>query len=326
MLPCFSAVGVKNNISNFYVTNIDGFDNEVESGKVIQIFDVGSSNTGILFLRGAAFFISLMILLKVNDIRLNRMISKEIKSLFDISGNISNQVFSYDQLVGLPEPVQRYFKYCLQDGQNYISYARLKHGGTFRMSEEQNWLPITGEEYFTAEQPGFLWFAKVKPLPFFWVTARDMYLQGKGNMLIKLLSTFKVGDASGPEMDYSSLVRYLSELPLLPTALLPSDNISWEEIDNNSARVTISDGDLNASAVVYFNEIGEITRFEAQRYQAVDDTFLLENWTGYLRNYTDVDGMKIPKEFEAVWNLKSGDFSYVKFVITEIEYNKPNRF
>ena len=41
--------------------------------------------------------------------------------------------------------------------------------------------------------------------------ARDMYLEGKGHMLVKVASLFTVVDATGAEMDQGSMMRYLSE-------------------------------------------------------------------------------------------------------------------
>jgi hypothetical protein len=65
--------------------------------------------------------------------------------------------YSANQINNLPEPMQRYFKYSLQENQNYISYVKLKHEGIFIQSQGQEWMSILGEEYFTAENPGFVW-------------------------------------------------------------------------------------------------------------------------------------------------------------------------
>ena len=72
-----------------------------------------------------------------------------------------------------------------------------------------------------------------------------MYFQGRGSMLIKLLSAVKVVDATGHEMDQGSLVRYLAEMPWFPTSLLPSGGlVKWEPVDGDSARAIMKDGDL----------------------------------------------------------------------------------
>jgi hypothetical protein len=83
----------------------------------------------------------------------NRL-SKEVEHLFSLSPDISDKQFSFNQIKGLPEPVQRYLKCALGENQSYISYARLRYGGSFW---NKRWMTIKGEEYFTAENPGFVW-------------------------------------------------------------------------------------------------------------------------------------------------------------------------
>lgn len=75
-----------------------------------------------------------VITLIVGKINLSIWFNKEVKQLFSQSKNISDKTFSYRQLAGLPEPVQRYFKHVLKEGQPNISYVRLKHNGKFKTS------------------------------------------------------------------------------------------------------------------------------------------------------------------------------------------------
>ncbi len=280
----------------------------------------------IFFSLAVVILVIIILVVGLGDRMFTKQVSKEIETLFADSEDISDTVFTYDQLSELPEPVQRYFKYSLQDGQHYISYARLKHNGTFRTNEDQKWMPISGEEYFTTQRPGFVWYATVKPFPSVWIAARDMYFNGHGNMLIKIFSTFTIADAKGSEMDYSSLIRFLSEAPWYPTALLPSEYLQWEEIDSESARAVISDGDITASAIFYFDGKGEITRLECVRYMSVDDSYSKETLIGYYRQYKEIDKVRIPHEVEVVWHLKTGDFSYARFRVTEIEFNNPSGY
>jgi len=240
---------------------------------------------------------------------------KNIRNLFSSSTNISDKVYSSEQTRDLPDPVQRYFKYSLRENQHYISNARLKHGGKFNPG--QKWFSIQGEEYFTIKNPGFVWFGKV---PF--LSARDMYYDGKGYMKVKLLSIIKIIDAKGKELDQGALIRWLSEAPWFPTALLPSEKLRWEPIDNDSARVIFTDKDLTVDGVFYFNERGQITNFSAKRYGNKD----MEKWSVTYRDYKEIEGMKIPHYAEATWNLKSGDLTYAKFTLDKVEYNNPSRF
>ena len=262
----------------------------------------------------------LVAILATGHTMFKRQVQKEIVQLFADSEDISHKVFTYNQIQSLPEPVQRYFKYALRDGQNCISYARLKHTGTFRTGPDQKWMPISGQEYFTTQKPGFVWFARVRPFPLLWITARDTYYQGKGNVLIKLYSTITLGNAKSKEVNQGTLLRFLAEAVWYPTALLPGEKLQWEAVDSRSAKILFSDSGIDVSAIVHFNETGEIIRLTADRYR--DTT--LEKWTGYYRDYREIDGVKVPAEVEVVWNLDSGDFSYARFKLTEIEFNTPS--
>lgn len=139
-------------------------------------------------------------------------------------------------------------------------------------------------------------------------------------MLIKMLGIRTIGDVRGDEMDYSSLVRYLNEMMWFPTAFL-EDNIRWEAIDNSSARVTITDGGLSASAVMRFDEEGALTTFTGERYHEVGGEYVKDTWETPMTRYGEFNGLRLPVEGEAVWRMSSGDFSYIRLEITALEYN-----
>ncbi len=128
-----------------------------------------------------------------------------------------------------------------------------------------------------------------------------------------------IADARGGEMDQDTLVRYLSEIIWFPTAYL-EDYIQWESIDSRSAKATITVEALKASAILYFNEQGQMTDFVAERFMPVEDEYLLETWSTPIEEYKEINGIMVPVKGEAVWRLSSGDFSYVRIEITDIEY------
>ncbi len=112
-------------------------------------------------------------------------------------------------------------------------------------------------------------------------------------------------------------------MPWFPTALLPSTYPHWEAIDSNSAKVIVKYGGIKSIVTFYFNEKGPIVKLNADRYRAVNNSYLKGKWVGYYREYIKVNNMMMSKEIEDAWNLSSGEFSYVKFEITYIEYNNP---
>jgi hypothetical protein len=97
------------------------------------------------------------IILIIGSLNTSFEFKKEVKTLFAETKIISDKKFNYSQLEGLPEPVQRYFNHILKEGQPYISYARIKHVGQFKIGIDKDWIKIRGEQYATTEKPGFIW-------------------------------------------------------------------------------------------------------------------------------------------------------------------------
>lgn len=227
----------------------------------------------------------------------------------------------------LPKPVKRYFEYALPPEIHAISSARIKHGGLFRMYPSKKWFKIKAEEYFTSAVPSFLWYGKIAPFPLFWISARDRLFKGKGEMKIQLLSTFTLGDPKGKEMDVSCLLRFLAEAPIIPTAMLPSEYLKWQPIDDNSAKAIISYGGVAASAVFHFNEAGQPTKvYSEERYREDKGSFIKTPWGGYYGKYEDKEGIKVPTEFKVFWVIDGEEFTYITANIDEYEFNKPSKF
>lgn len=62
---------------------------------------------------------------------------------------------------------------------------------------------------------------------------------------------------------------------------------------------------------------------ETKRYMGEDN---LETWIIKATNYKELNNIIIPTDFAVLWRLDKGDFSYAKFNITEIEYDKSEKF
>jgi hypothetical protein len=270
-----------------------------------------------LLIVGALVFVWL------KGIQFYKMFSGEAAQVLADANILDRPVVKEEELEGLPEPVRRYFKYTGIIGKDRINFMRLKHRGTMRIAPDKEALPIVGTQYFSADPPALLWTGKVKPSFFMSVSARDKYMRGKGNMLIKLMSAFIIADAKGPELDEGALQRFLGESAWFPTALLPGENLRWEAIDHMSARAILKDRDVKAEVTFYFNEIGQITRCSCPRYYSLEGGkgYEKRSWSGYLREYKEINGIRIPTDIEAVWHLEGGDYSYAHFLLETADYN-----
>ncbi|WP_196817812.1 DUF6920 family protein [Candidatus Nitrosocosmicus oleophilus] len=263
----------------------------------------------------------------LSDMLFKQQIEREIERLYSASKDVSNKTFSMDQIKNLPEPVKRYFTHSLEEGQHYVSYIKLKHTGEFRQGENQKWMSIEGQEYFTTETPGFIWIGKISLLPLVWITGVDKYLEGRGTFQIKIMSIFTIADdPTGKELDESELMRWLAEAPLFPTALLPSSYLHWEPVDSDSAKAIIDYGRTRVEALFHFDKKGEIVQMNADRYRAVDNSFVKEKWLGHYSNYAVTKNILVPWDIEVSWNSEVGNFTYAKFKIKEIQYDNPIKY
>lgn len=243
----------------------------------------------------------------------NRMgFSGIVSGMQNLQKSGAPQTFSYDGLKGLPQPVQRYFRHVLRDGQKYIASVSLKHSGLFKTGVDKDWVNITGEQYYTAFTPGFIWRGKTSMFH-----AWDSYIGGKGNLKVFILGFIRIMNGEGPAFDQGELLRWLGECVWFPTALLPSENLSWAPIDSNRAKLTYRYNGIEVYYDVTFNEAGEIVSFETMRYMNGEK---MERWAGVCGQYKEINGVKIPVEIEGMWRLSTGDFSYARFKIEEIAY------
>lgn len=236
---------------------------------------------------------------------------------------------TYDarEIEGLPLPVQRYFRAVLQDGQPVIAAVRLSQLGQFRMSEaEDSWRQFEATQLVTTRPPGFDWDARVKMAPGVKVFVQDAYLEETGILHAAVLGLVTVADVRGtPEMAQGELMRFLAEGPWYPTALLPSQGVHWEAVDDTSARATLTDGAVSVSIDFSFDEQGLITTARSEsRHRAVDGVLQQTPWQGRFSTYADRHGMRIPLEGEVEWELPEGPFPYWRGTITDINYEWHN--
>ncbi len=120
-------------------------------------------------------------------------------------------------LESLPPPVQPYLSYTGVVGRPIARTVHLAQSGRMRLGPGQPWLSLRAKQYHSVQPPGFVWDGAVRAGPVAIGRARDMYVDGKGSMLVKALSLFGVVDAQGEEIDQGAMMRYLSEMVWFPT-------------------------------------------------------------------------------------------------------------
>ncbi len=255
-----------------------------------------------------------------------RKVHQEIERFAREAAGISTRPIGEDDLHDLPAPVQRYLRYAGVVGRNTAGFGWLRHSGAIRAAPGQPWMPLEGEEYFLTHRPAFLWRAHAGNNPFLAITARDIYDSGVSNMLIKFQGALTIGDSSGYELAQGALLRYAAELPWLPTAFLSLPQFHWQPIDDYAARATIADTGISGEIIFHFDDEGRIIKTEGpQRYRSVGKDFVATPFVGYPRQYREVQGLRVPFEMEAGWQLPEGYFDYFRAQISAIGFDLPAR-
>ncbi len=232
-------------------------------------------------------------------------------------------VVTNDDLKDLPKPIQRWLMASGVVGKPRIQSVWLKQEGLMRTDPEGAWMPAEAYQVFTVDEPAFIWTVDVTMFGVIPISGRDRYRDGNGNMLIKALSLFPIVNGSGAKIDQGTLLRYLGEIIWFPSAAL-SAYIVWTPLDSASARATMTYGDVTASADFQVNEAGDIVACSAQRYMGDGETATLERWFVPSREWKTMKGLRIPVKGEVVWKLASGDFTYYRWEIVQIEYDTRN--
>ena len=231
--------------------------------------------------------------------------------------------FSREQLTGLPAPVARYFQLVLAPGRPLIRTATIEHKGEFRSALDAPWAPFTSVQHFSANPPGFVWDAAIRVAPMMTVRVRDGYVQGTGSMQARIASLIPVVNAQGgKELATGALQRYLAESVWFPTALLPREGLTWEPIDDDSARATLTDSGVSVSLDFRFNEKGEVVSvYTPARFRDVSGKPVPTPWEGSFRSYARVGGVLVPSKGEVAWILPEGRLTYWRGEIVRIEYD-----
>jgi len=231
--------------------------------------------------------------------------------------------FDARELEGLPAPVQRYFRAVLKEGQPIIAAVTVELAGTFNLSAtEERWKPFTSRQRIVARRPGFLWDAQVSMLPGVVVRVVDSYIAGEGLLRAAILGMFTVADVSGGgEIARGEFMRFFAEAAWYPTALLPSQGVRWEAVDDRSANATIVDGPLTLTLLFRFNDADLIDSFRAEaRGAGVGKEMVMVPWEGNWSNYQTRDGMTVPFTGEVAWMRPEGRKSYFLGAITSLTY------
>jgi hypothetical protein len=256
-------------------------------------------------------------LLKISIDNKRRIFKERVKEVLK-SNFHAPQYITPEISTSLPQPVANYFAAVLPQNCPVIKTARLRQDGYFRTGLDKEWITIKGEQYISGISPRFVWKGETQMF-----TAIDSYSNGVGNLSVWLLSALRIADKKGKDIDDAEIIRWIAESALVPTNLLPSDSLKWEELNAVTAKLHYFFKEREYSLLVRFNACNEIESVETIR--PFNDKSL-QKWKGRFRSYKNIEGYRVPTELEAIWIIDEEEKPYAMFSITDINFNCPYPF
>lgn len=260
------------------------------------------------------------ILISYHHWSFNRTVKAEIHELLTSAPDQKASHVTLESIQELPVIVQKWLRMANVIGKEKVNTVHLKQKGRMRNKPDAKWMDFEADQYFTTSVPGFIWKASIDAGYLTTIVGRDKYAKGHGNMLIKAMSMIPIADSHGKEIDQGTMLRYLAEISWFPSAAL--DNyITWESVDQMTARATMRDGDMTVSGIFSFSAEGDIMGFEGRRYGDFDGKYSLETWSVRHTGYKEFNDIRIPNKSEVTWKLSTGDFTWLEVEVTDIDYN-----
>lgn len=202
------------------------------------------------------------------------------------------------QWQNLPSPVKRYLDFTFPTGPTGHTLVDMRMQGEFRRPLSQDFGPMTAHQSAASAVPALAFDARTSVTPGIWARAYDVFVDGRMEMKARVLSALTVVDEhSSPALDRISLRRWLMESPVYPQALLPGGFVTWEAVDERSARAIARYRDIEARLIARFGQNGELLSFEAEEDGDLYTPYHGSGEYSVRGDYRLVDGVRIPMSF-----------------------------
>lgn len=221
-------------------------------------------------------------------------------------------VFSAAEIVGLPEPVQRYFRAAITIGTPLSTSARFRMRGHIKVGR---WLPFRARQVLKPNV-GFIWSARAAGV----ISGYDRYLDGDGEMNWKLAGLFDVAHGDGPDISKSAAGRCAVEGIMLPTAMLPRFGVTWTAEADEHIVGHCHIGPTPADVHLTIDAAGYVRSVCLQRWGDVDETGCWDWYPfgGEITGHRTFAGVTIPSAGRLGWNFGTERWTSGEFFRYEI--------
>ena len=230
------------------------------------------------------------------------------------------QRFEPSMVAGLPDPARRYFAYAIAPGTPLLTVAELAMRGRFSLGDKAapTYQSMTARQILAAPS-GFVWQMRTRSgLP---ISGSD----AAGWTRFRIFGVIPVARRGG-NIDHarSAFGRCVAEAIFwTPAAMLPGPHVRWEAVNESTARVTVTHGELVQAVDLTVAADGCPTQVVFQRWSDANPgkTYQLQPFGGLLSDFRQVQGFRVPFHVEAGNMFGSSDyFPFYIIDLTELQF------
>ncbi len=232
----------------------------------------------------------------------------------------SPESFDPTMVADLPEPARRYFSYAIRPGTPILPVAEIEMRGQFSLGTKEalNYQPMEAHQILAAPE-GFVWAMH---------TTGGMPVSGSDSghwTRFRIFGLIPVARLGGdPDHTLSAYGRYVGEAAIWsPAAVLPGPGVSWEAVDEDTARVTVAHGGLAQAVDVTVDAEGRPVTAVFQRWSNAnpDKGYRLQPFGATMSDFREVGGYRLPFRVEA-GNLYGTEayFPFFRAEVTSISF------
>jgi hypothetical protein len=252
---------------------------------------------------------------RLSDHRADRRISARLAA----TQPASPARFDPATVADLPDPARRYFRFAIRPGTPLSTVAEIQMTGQFSLGSKEapNYMAMRAHQLLAAPE-GFVWSMSAKGG--LSVSGSDAAADGGSWTRFWLMGLIPVARIGGTaDHRRSAFGRYVAEAAFwTPAALLPGPRVVWEEVDETTARVTVTHDGMQQSVEVTVDAEGHPVRVIFPRWSNAnpDKIYRLQPFGGFLSKFRNFGGFRLPTHVEA--GNQFGTDAFFPFFIADV--------
>ena len=228
--------------------------------------------------------------------------------------------FNVAMVADLPEPAQRYFRFTIKPGTTLRSVVEIKMTGEIALGTKKtpNYKSMYANQIL-APPFGLIW-----KLQSGIISGSDGILPKTSWTRFWLFNLLPIVRVKGSDHHRSAFGRVVAEAVFwAPASLLPGKYITWEALDKDKARVTITYSQYVQAVDVTVSDLGAPIKIVTQRWSNENSSkvFKEQPFGGTLSDFKNFDGFTLPTIVHGGNLIDTPEyFPFYKANVTSITY------